>query len=245
VATETARAPEPAVAPVAEAAAPRRDTSIVVFPGLVLESDSVAWNRYPRVMINECIGEACSMRFQAIACRDVVLRSAPFDTAALGDTIRRNDTITVLQTDLHMESPGIVVFRKAFDLDYVNGDEGAYPADDTLRFAVTDTLYLLRYRGMGFWQGALRGRKVLLSDGWWFASDSIEGGFLGSASSDSSAAAVARSYPVVSDWWHVALEGGRRGFWRNDVDWREGLKPEGKYWESTRCPDQPTVSPPR
>src|SRR5688500_12570876 len=65
-------APPPAPAPVA----PALDTTTVVFPGLVLDTDSVPWDRYPRVLVNGCIGETCSTRFEAIACREVRLRTA-------------------------------------------------------------------------------------------------------------------------------------------------------------------------
>ena len=175
------------------------------------------------------------MQFEAVACRDVPLRTAPFDTAAFGDTIRRGDTVSVVQTDLHMESPGIIVFRKAYDLDWESGEDGRYPASDTLRFAEGDTLFLLRYIGLGRWQGAFRGRKVMLSGGFWFAADSVEGSMIGSSTSDSSVA-VAQSYPVLSSWWHVEPKLGHRGFYK-EREWRQGLKPEGKYWESTRCPE--------
>jgi hypothetical protein len=204
-------------------------------PAPVADADSVPWNRYPRVLANMCIGETCSTKFPAVACREVRLRTAPSDDAPLDVTVALKDTVNVTQTDIHLEAPGVVVFRRAYVHDSHDVDGEIKPASDTLRFAAGDTLYLLRYYSLGSWLVAFRDKKYdWFSDGFWYA-DSETPGLLGSSARDSSVA-VARSYPKTSTWWHVALEDGRRGFWKFDMDaWREGLKPEGKYWE-VDCP---------
>lgn len=197
---------------------------------LVTDADSVPWNRYPRMIANMCFGESCDTSFPAVACREVRLRTAPSDNAPLDVSVPLNDTVNVRQTDLHLEAPGVVVFRKAHVIANDNGDDIKVPRRDTLRFAAGDTLFLLRYYELGTWQAAVRGRKYDISDGFWFAGEMP--GRMGSYSDTDSSVAIARSYPRVSEWWYVALRDGRRGFWKFDADaWREGLKPQGKYWE--------------
>lgn len=193
-------------------------------------ADSGSGTQPARVLADDCMGESCSSRFPAVACREVQLRTAASDTAALGATVAQNDTVDVTQSDLHLEAPGVIVFKKAWVYDKVDVDGEIMPATDTLHFAEGDTLYLIRYLSLGGWTASVRGKPYEISDGFWFADDRAPG-YLGSSRRDSSIA-VARSYPKIATWWHVSLRDGRRGFWKFDGDrWREGLKPEGKYWE--------------
>jgi hypothetical protein len=141
-----------------------------------------------------------------------------------------NDTVHVTQTDLHLEAPGLVVFRQAHVLEKEDHDGEPRPAVDTLRFVAGDTLYLLHHIELGQWQAEFRGARHRITDGFWFADRALPG-HAGSTARDS-AIAIARSYPKTSAWWHVSLRDGSKGFWKFDYeDWRQGLKPEGKYWE--------------
>jgi hypothetical protein len=206
------------------AEAPTVDTVLV--DGAVLDDPSVPWNKYPRLRPNDCAGEACDIRFPAVACAEVQLRSAPSDNAPLDIVVPRNDTVLVTQTDMRLESPGVVVFRKAWTYDRVDTDDGLLPGSDTVHFAAGDTIYLLRYYGLGNWEAAVHGKRRAISGWFWFSED-----MLGTFNSDSSIA-VGRSSPKVSTWWHVSVKDGRRGFWKFDSDgWRTGLKPDAKYWE--------------
>ena len=186
---------------------------------------------YPRIVPNACMGESCTTSFPAIACQAVQLRMTAADTASLGPHVPLHDTVQVTQTDLHLEAPGIVVFRGAYVLDDEEDDDGnKHPLADTLRFAAGDTLHLVQYIGLGRWEVKLRGESHVISDGFWHTPENM-GDVLGGSSPDSSVA-VARSYPRISTWWDVQLRDGRRGFWKfHHETWREGLKPEGKYWE--------------
>jgi hypothetical protein len=193
-------------------------------------SDSAMWNRFPRVVPNVCTGESCSTQFTAVACAEVRLSTAQSDAASLGPTVRLNDTVHVTQTDLHLEAPGVVVFRKAHVLEKEDHDGEPRPAVDTLRFVAGDTLYLLYHIGLGQWQAVFRGTSRRISDGFWFADPALPGR-AGSMASDS-VIAIARSYPKTSTWWHVSTGDGLKGFWKFDHEaWQRGLKPEGKYWE--------------
>lgn len=193
-------------------------------------TDSASWNRYPRVVANTCVGEACETGFPAIACREVRLRTAPSDSAPLGVTVPLNDTVSVTQTDLHLEAPGVVVIRGPHVADHVDFNNERTPVTDTLRLVAGDTLYLIRYNSLGSWDVAVRGKTYTITDGFWFGRHIPD--MLGESSRDSSVA-VARSTPRTVTWWHVSLGDGRRGFWRFDLDsWAEGMKPDRKYWEN-------------
>ena len=193
-------------------------------------SDSASWNRFPRVVPNTCTGESCSTQFTAVACAEVRLRTAQSDTASLGPTVRLNDTVNVTQTDLHLEAPGVVVFRSAHVLEKEDHEGEPRPAVDTLRFRAGDTLYLLHHIQLGQWQAVFRDTSRQITDGFWFADRTLPG--VGGSIASDSGIAIARSYPKTSTWWHVSLRDGSKGFWKFEHGaWERGLKPEGKYWE--------------
>lgn len=112
----------------------------------------------PYIVKNACEGEGCARSGTWAACRDVAaLRETPLD-APVAFTIHRGDKFTALTIDLHVEAPGMVVFRHAMS----NAPEREGDQVDSIAFTPADTLYLLNSHGEGYLV-------------WWFRGQAAEG----------------------------------------------------------------------
>jgi hypothetical protein len=164
----------------------------------------------PTVFRDACQGEDCEGRFAGLACVATTLRKEPADTSPTIERAARGDTVQVTQTDLHVVSPGAVVMRRDFDLNWEDASEaGRFPRADTLHFKASDTLYLLRYLELGDWTWWRNGRLESGSQ-FWAAGD----GF--GTMSDDSSIAVARSQPNIQTWLRVVRRNGVAGWWQQD-----------------------------
>lgn len=107
----------------------------------------------PWIAVGECPGEGCS--FGAwVACSTVVATKDKRRDAQAAFTLQRGDRFTALSGDVHVETPGVVVFRDTVTfLPEVGG-----PALDTVAVRTTDTLYLLNELGEGLLVWWLNGR---------------------------------------------------------------------------------------
>jgi hypothetical protein len=110
----------------------------------------------PYIVKNACEGEGCARAGTWAACSDVVaLREKRLD-APVVFTIHGAEKFTALTIDLHVDVPGVVVFRHA--MSNPPGREGDQV--DSIAFTPSDTLYLLNSLGEGDWVWWFRGQLV-------------------------------------------------------------------------------------
>ncbi len=107
----------------------------------------------PWIALDACPGEGCSLGTWS-ACTTVVARREKRRDAPVAFTLRRGERVTALRSDVHVNDPGIVVFRDT--VTYVPPFGGL--SGDTVRFGRADTLYLLNYLGEGYLVWWFRGR---------------------------------------------------------------------------------------
>jgi hypothetical protein len=165
---------------------------------------------FPTVFHDACQGEDCETRFLGLTCAPATLRAQPNESSPVIEQLPKGDTVDVIQTDLHVLAPGLVTMQRDFALNwYDDPDGGRFPRKDTLSFATSDTLYLLRYLALGEWLW-WRNNRLESGSQFWAASD----GF-GATLSDSSIA-VALSQPEIQTWLRVIRPNGPRGWWQVD-----------------------------
>jgi len=108
----------------------------------------------PYIVKNACDGEGCLRPGTWAACGDVAaLREKGLD-APMVFTIHGGEKFTALAIDLHVDVPGMVVFRHA--ISNPPGREGNQV--DSIAFTPSDTLYLLNSLGEGDWVWWFRGK---------------------------------------------------------------------------------------
>lgn len=110
----------------------------------------------PWVIKNECPGEYCAFGRWA-ACSTVVVRRDKRVQAQLAFTIQPGEDFTALTGDVHVDVPGMVVFRRP----YSNPANPEGDQVDSIRFTPADTLYVLNAIGEGFLMWYYRGRAAL------------------------------------------------------------------------------------
>ena len=107
----------------------------------------------PWIAIGACPGEGCSFGAWS-ACSTVVAINEKRPGAPPAFTLRPGDRFTAVTGDVHVEVPGIVVFRDT--ITYV--PEPWPPSQDTVPFRPGDTLYVLNYLGEGLLVWWFRGQ---------------------------------------------------------------------------------------
>ena len=112
----------------------------------------------PYIVKNACEGEGCARSGTWAACSDVVARRDTRLDAPVVFTIHGGEKFTALTMDLHVEAPGMVVFRHPMS----NASESEGNEVDSIDFTPADTLYLLNSHGEGYLV-------------WWFRGQAAEG----------------------------------------------------------------------
>jgi len=107
----------------------------------------------PWVLKNQCPGEYCSLGRWA-ACSSLVARREKRAQAQPAFTLQPGEEFTALTGDVHVDVPGMVVFRHPYSNP---GDEGGPPVD-SIRFSPADTLYVLNGLSEGYLMWYYRGR---------------------------------------------------------------------------------------
>jgi hypothetical protein len=118
----------------------------------------------PWIASGTCPGEGCTFDEAWTACTTVVARKEKRPDASPAFILHRGDQVRVVTGDVHVDVPGMVVFRDT--LTYVP-EPGVPSSHDTVRFARTDTLYLLNYLGEGSLVWWLHGRADTGQVFWW------------------------------------------------------------------------------
>ncbi len=108
----------------------------------------------PYIVKNACEGEGCAKAGTWAACSEVAARRDKRLDAPVVFTIDGGEKFTALTIDLHVEVPGVVVFRHA--MSNPPGREGDQV--DSIAFTPSDTLYLLNSLGEGDWVWWFRGQ---------------------------------------------------------------------------------------
>jgi len=116
----------------------------------------------PWIASGACPGEGCTFGVWA-ACTTLVVKKEKRSNAASAFILHRGDQVTVVTGDVHVDVPGMVVFRDT--VTYVPEPEA--PSQDTVRFTRVDTLYLLNYLGEGFLVWWLHGQAGTGQTFWW------------------------------------------------------------------------------
>jgi len=111
----------------------------------------------PYIVKNACEGEGCARSGTWAACTDVAALREKRAGAPVVFTVHGGEKFTALTLDLHIEAPGMVVFR------HVMSNHPAEANDvDSITFTPADTLYLLNSHGEGYLV-------------WWFRGQAAEG----------------------------------------------------------------------
>jgi len=109
----------------------------------------------PWIVQNECEGEGCTTHGQWAACSTLVaVREKRLDSPAVFRA-RPGETFTALTSDVHVEIPGMVVFR-----DTISNPGSDAVEIDSIRFTPADTLYTLNYEGEGYLTWWFRGHAA-------------------------------------------------------------------------------------
>jgi len=108
----------------------------------------------PYIIKNACEGEGCARSGTWAACGDVPARREKRLDAPVVFTIHGGDKFTALTIDLHVEVPGMVVFRHPMS----NAPEAEGNEIDSIAFTPADTLYLLNSHGEGYLVWWFRGQ---------------------------------------------------------------------------------------
>ena len=142
-------APEPALLPVERAPAPRQHREW----GPINNRPPAM----PYIVKNACEGEGCARSGTWAACADVAARREKRLGAPVVFTVHGGEKFTALTVDLHIEAPGMVVFRHPMSNRPAEANEV-----DSIAFTPADTLYLLNSHGEGYLV-------------WWFRGQAAEG----------------------------------------------------------------------
>ena len=108
----------------------------------------------PYIVKDACGGEGCSRSGTGAACSDLVALREKRLGAAVGFTIHPGEKSTALTTDIHVEAPGMVVFRHAMSNPLRSEGDDL----DSIAFTPADTLYLLNSMGEGYLMWWFRGQ---------------------------------------------------------------------------------------
>jgi len=155
----------------------------------------------PYIVNNACEGEGCARSGTWAACSDVTAVREKRLNAPAVFTIPGGDKFTALTIDLHIETPGMVVFRRAMS----NAREAEGNEIDSIAFTPADTLYLLNSHGEGYLVWWFRGQA---GEGYQFWRD-IDADEVTNYPAD---AAVLVRRPKTIHWVRVRNAAGREGW---------------------------------
>jgi hypothetical protein len=160
----------------------------------------------PIVQHGACEGESCEGGFVAYACLATDVQRGPAQDEPIIARIPEGQFVQV-RRDLIVRSPGVVVVKKDFQLDWDEAENERVPRADTVQFARGDTLYVLNYLELGRWTWAFRGR-LYDSGEFWTDIDPAT-----ARTRNESAYATMHSEPAREDWWKVTQRDGSTGWW--------------------------------
>jgi hypothetical protein len=175
----------------------------------------------PYIAANTCQGEGCVRSGTWAACSTLVALQEKQNGAPSVFTIQPGEKFTALTGDVHVEVPGMVVFRDTISSPV---DERGAPADSIL-FTPADTLYVLNVRGEGYLVWWFRGQAM---DGYQFWA----GEPFGVRRSRPTDPAVVVRGPRSVWWVHVRNLAGREGWIRGDY---RKMATSGYMDEIERC----------
>jgi hypothetical protein len=154
----------------------------------------------PYIVTSSCQGEGCTSVGTWAACDRVVARNDKKQDARPVFTIQPGERFTALNADVHVDVPGMVVFRRAFSTSLYEGDT---PVD--LTFTPGDTLFVLNYIGEGARMWWFRGHPI---EAFAFWDDDPEEPL---ARNPADSVALVRRTQTV--WWvHVRNAAGKEGW---------------------------------
>jgi hypothetical protein len=167
--TDSLRATDTIFKLAAHKASPTDRAVTELVPGLAVVTYPVGWQSRPVVVhtrpfdnrppptpwiaVEECPGEGCSLGAWA-ACSTLAATTEKRPGSPVAFTLHRGDRVTALTGDVHIDIPGVVIFRDT--ITYV--PEPWARSQDTVRFGPADTLYLLNYIREGYLVWWFRGR---------------------------------------------------------------------------------------
>ena len=154
----------------------------------------------PYIVKNACEGEGCARSGTWAACTDVAALRERRLGAPVVFTIHGSEKFTALTTDLHVEAPGIVVFRHPMSNRSDEGNEV-----DSIAFTPADTLYLLNSHGEGYLVWWFRGQA---GEGYQFWRD-IDADEVTKYPADT---AVLVRRPTTIRWVHARNAAGQEGW---------------------------------
>lgn len=173
----------------------------------------------PYIVRDACQGEGCDRSGSWAACSTLVAHSEKRRDAAPVFTIKPGEPFTAITSDIHVEVPGMLVFR---DTTSQPIDERGMPGG-YIRFTPADTVYLLNYIGEGYLVWWYRGRAVTGYQFW--VDDRMSGRLL------TRSAVAVRSQKAV--WWvRVRSTAGQDGWIIGDGD---RLATDGSFDDVGRC----------
>lgn len=174
----------------------------------------------PWVIKNECPGEYCSFGRWA-ACSALVARREKRAQAPPALTLQPGDEFTAVTGDVHVDVPGMVVFRHPYSNP---GDEGGPPVD-SIRFSPADTLYVLNGLSEGYLMWYYRGRADIGYQFW------IGPPFIPGEAEPGDTAIMIR--PPHEVWWvRVRNAAGREGWVQYD---HHKMARDDRMDERSRC----------
>jgi hypothetical protein len=174
----------------------------------------------PWVIKNVCPGEYCAFGRWA-ACSTVVTRRDKRPQAQPVFTIQPGEDFTALTGDVHVDVPGMVVFRHP----YSNPGNPEGEQVDSIRFTPADTLYVLNASGEGFLTWYYRGRAANGYQFW------IGDPFHPGEAEPGDTAVMIRS-PQVNWWVRVRNRAGQEGWILHDY---RRMAQDNRMDELSRC----------
>ena len=203
--------------------------------GEAMEFDDEDFPVLPHVIYGDCEGENCSGNFVAYSCRPAALRATASGEAPIVARVPQGELLQV-RRDLHLQSAGIVVVKKDFELDWDEARNQVVPRADTVHLAEGDTVFVLRYLEQGRWTWAYQRR--LHDSGEFWTTITRSGAKLGE-----SEYAVRRSHPMREHWWNVTRLDGSSGLWlqavsgdRSEQESHAELQPVSVVRKPDNCP---------
>jgi len=154
----------------------------------------------PYIVKNACEGEGCAGSGTWAACIDVAALREKRLGAPVVFTVQGGEKFTALTIDIHVEAPGLVVFRHPMSNRSDEGNEV-----DSIAFTPADTLYLLNSHGEGYLVWWFRGQA---GEGYQFWRD-IDANEVTKYPADT---AVLVRRPKTTHWVHARNAAGQEGW---------------------------------
>jgi hypothetical protein len=154
----------------------------------------------PYIVHNACEGEGCARSGTWAACTDVAALREKRLGAPVVFTVHGGEKFTALTIDLHIEAPGMVVFRHP-----MSNRPAEANGVDSIAFTPADTLYLLNSHGEGYLVWWFRGQA---GEGYQFWRD-IDADEVTKYPADT---AVLVRRPNTTRWVHARNAAGQEGW---------------------------------